>query len=116
MSPPFHPRPDCPAVYERDGVLLDLNLVPVTFPCGAFPGCGRPNCRWGREGRPSARPGCSHEAALARPKRHWRLGGTAINLVSRYWMGSQIGCGRGAHETAQLVIELTRVADETGDI
>ena len=50
MTEPFHPRPDCPAVYERDGVVLDLNLVPVTFPCTSiWPGCGGPNCRWARK-------------------------------------------------------------------
>lgn len=48
---PFHPRPDCPAVYAGPGGRpLDLNLRRVHFPCGALPGCGGPGCRWARQG------------------------------------------------------------------
>ena len=65
---PFHPRPDCPAVAEIDGVVVDLNNRPLTFPCTSLlPGCGGPNCRWARKEEyplPTSL-GAPHAAALA---------------------------------------------------
>lgn len=45
----------------------------------------------------------------------WSLIGTAVVLASGYWMGMQVGYGKGARAIADLMIEMRHTDFETPD-
>jgi hypothetical protein len=43
----------------------------------------------------------------------WNAAGIGIVLVAGYWLGSNVGYGRGARDLARLVIEMRQAGYET---